>query len=117
MQRGLMIAANFGWCADWPKEVRTQFHMWGCPDEQITWRWGVTLPEAPTIPETKRFASRPIHGGIETLLNLLECRLVFPTWHDTTSTVCRIDEHPATAMKDGTGTFQVNLVAFGGQQA
>ena len=24
MQRGLMIAANFGWCTDWPKEVRTQ---------------------------------------------------------------------------------------------
>ena len=67
-----MIAANFGWCTDWPKEVRTQFHMWWRPDEQIAWRWGVTLPETPTMLQTERLASRRINGSIQTLLNLLE---------------------------------------------
>ena len=117
MQGGLMIAANFRGGADWTKQVRTQFHMWGCPYEQIAWRRRVTLPEAAAMLEIKRFAGRPIHGGIETLFDLLECRLVCPAWYDTTSPVCRVDKHPATTVKDGKGTFQVNLVAFGGQQA
>jgi hypothetical protein len=69
------------------------------------------------MPQTERLASRRLNGSIQTLLNLPEGRLVFPTWHDTTSTVCRIDEYPATAMKHDTGMGQVNLVAFDGQQA
>src|SRR4029434_3681264 len=49
-----------------------------------------------------------------TLLDLLEGCLVWPTWHNATSAVCRIDQHPATAVKHGMGTGQVNLVAFDG---
>jgi hypothetical protein len=69
------------------------------------------------MPQTERLASRRIYGSIQALLDLPESRLVFPTWHDAASTVCRIDEHPATAVKYGTGVGQVNLVAFDGQQA
>jgi hypothetical protein len=67
--------------------------------------------------QTERLASRRIYGSIQALLDLPEGRLVSPTWHDAASTVCRIDEHPATAVKYGTGVGQVNLVAFDGQQA
>lgn len=117
MQRGLMIAANFGRCTDWPKEVRTQFYVWWGPDEQIAWQWGVTLPETPTMPQTERLASRWINGSIQTLLNLLKSCLIFSMWHNATIAVCRIDEYPATAVKHSMGTGQVNLVAFDGQQA
>jgi hypothetical protein len=112
-----MIAADFRRGADWTKQVRTQFHMGGGPYEQIARRRRVTLPEATAMLEIQGFASRPIQGGIETLFDLLECRLVGPAWHNTTSAVCRVDEHPAAAVKDGMGTFQVNLVPFSGQQA
>ena len=74
------------------------------------------MPEAAAMLEIKGLAGRPIPGGIETLFDLLECRLVCPAWHDTTRAVCGVDEYPATTVKDGTGTFQVNLVAFSGQQ-
>src|ERR1043166_7798672 len=88
-----------------------------CPDEQIAWRWGVTLPETPTMLQTERLSSRRINGSIQTLRNLLENGLICPTWHNATRTVCRIDEHPTTAVKHGMGPGQVNLVTFDGQQA
>ena len=69
------------------------------------------------MPQTKRLAGRRINGSIETLRHLLERGLIFPAWHDTTSALCRIDEHPATAVKHGMGMGQVNFVAFDGQQA
>src|SRR5262249_29791696 len=112
-----MIAANLGWCTDWPKEVRTQFHMRWCPDEQSAWRWGVALPETPTMPQTERLASRWINSSLQTLFNLLQSGLIVPLWHNATSAVCRIDEHPATAVKNRTSMSQVNLVTFDGQQA
>jgi hypothetical protein len=112
MQRGLMIATNFWWCTNWPKEVWTQFHMWWCPDEQIAWRLGVTWPETPTMLQTEWLTSRWINGSIQTLLNLLESCRICPTWYNATSTVCRIHENPATAVKHGAGTGQVNLVTF-----
>ena len=65
------------------------------PDEQIAWRWGVALPETSTMPQTKWLAGRRINGSIQTLRHLLERGLVFPAWHDATSAVCRIDEHPS----------------------
>jgi hypothetical protein len=68
------------------------------------------------MPQTERLASRRINGSIQTLCNLLQGGLVFPTWHDAASAVCRIDEHPTTAVKHGTGMGQVNLVAFDSQQ-
>ena len=67
-----MIATDFRGGADCPKQVRTQFHMRWCPDEQIAWRWRVTLPETPAMPQTERLASRRINGSIQTLLNLLQ---------------------------------------------
>ena len=110
-----MIAADFRRCADRAKQVWTKFHLRWAPHEQIAW-WGrVTLPEAPAMPKTKRFAGRPINAGIETLFDLVEGRLVLPTWHDATRAIGRIDEHPATTVKDSTGMGQVNLVAFEGQ--
>jgi hypothetical protein len=117
MQRGLMIAANFGWCTDWPKEVRTQFHLWWGTNEQVARRRSVTLPETPTLPQTEPLTSRRINGSVQTLPNLLESSLVSPRWHDTTSTVCRIDEHPTATVKHGTGTGQVDFVTFEAQQA
>jgi len=69
------------------------------------------------MPQPERLASRWINGSLQTLLNLLERCLIVPTGHNATSPVCRIDQHPTTAVKNRTGLGQINLVTFDGQQA
>ena len=117
VQGGLMIATDFRRRADCSEQVRTQFDMRWWPHEQIAWWRRVTLPEALAMPQTERLAGHRINRSIQALLHFPQGRLVFPRGHNATRAVCRIDEHPATAVKHGTGMGQVNLVAFDGQQA
>ena len=112
-----MIATDFRGRADCPKQVRTQFDMRWWPHEQIAWWRRVTLPEAPAIPQAERLAGHWINRRLQALLHFLQGRLVCPGGHNATRTVCRIDEHPATAVKHSAGLGQINLVALEGQQA
>src|SRR5262249_25013737 len=75
------------------------------------------LPEAAAIVQTERLTSARIKGVRETLLNLLERCLVLLTWHDTTTAVCGVQEHPATTVEDGARLSQVDFIAFHCQQA
>jgi hypothetical protein len=112
-----MIATDFWGCTDCPEQVWTQFYMRWRPHEQIAWWWRVTLPEAAAMPQTERLAGDWIHRSVQTLLHFLQGRLVVPRGHNAPGAVCRVDEHPATAVKHGTGPGQINLIALDSQQA